>query len=622
MAAVKIASLFAQIGFKVDTKALQTLQVRLVGLKTRLNQLSVAINKSESAMSGTLRNQILAAKLQTQQANSITAMYRQQTAAANASAAQARAAAARARANTVSARGNTTARISTSGISAGMTLGSMGGLVVGSAVAYRLGASFLQANINMDKFRAGLLASTGSAEVAAQQFQWLKNVSEELGTSFSGSRQQFMMFASTANSLGYGTNQIRNMYYEIAKGQSALGMSQDDAEGMTRALTQMLSKGKVMSEELKGQLAERVPGAVAIMAKAITGGDIPKLFKMMEDGALDSKEAVWKFLQVMNSSEGMKLAKLAQADSLMAFINRFDNAWQNLMDTIGQAGAKKIIQDILTEATSLVKYLTTDGVPALKGFFETISEIGRAVKDAVTLLWDLRGVILFVSAALGVLVVGLKLATWWAGGMGLVRAIVMGIPALWGMATAAWAASVPFVLWGVAIAVVIAALAALYLIYSDLASGNSWIEEQAAAGEGWAKAIIGVRDAFIWLYEAIANIFNMTAPEWLDKLAGLGKSTFNMLSRGGGILGGIGAAIQIGKGLVGGTTDAFPQGKGMMLLPGQQATAQAATGGNKTVQYNVGTLNQQLPPGASPEQYATGFEKELMSSFGNAPQTQ
>lgn len=621
MAAVKIASLFAQIGFKVDTKALQTLQVRLVGLKTRLNQLSVAINKSESAMSGTLRNQILAAKLQTQQANSITAMYRQQTAAANASTAQARAAAARARAATT--RGSTTARISTSGVSAGVSLGNVGGVVGGLIGVQALGNSFLQANINMDKFRAGLLASTGSAEVAAQQFQWLKNVSEELGTSFSGSRQQFMMFASTANSLGYGTNQIRNMYYEIAKGQSALGMSQDDAEGMTRALTQMLSKGKVMSEELKGQLAERVPGAVAIMAKAITGGDIPKLFKMMEDGALDSKEAVWKFLQVMNSSEGMKLAKLAQADSLMAFINRFGNAWQDLMDAIGRAGAKKIIQDILTAATSLVKYLTTDGVPALKGFFATISEIGGAVKDAVTLLRDLRGVILFVSAALGVLVLGLKLATWWAGGMGLVRAIVVVIPALWGMATAAWAASVPFILWGAAIAVVIGALAALYLIYEDLASGNSWIEQQAQEGEYWARVIIGARDAIASLIEYVASLFSMTTPQWLDKLTSLGSSVFGMLFSGGGILGGIGAAIKIGKGLVGGTTDAFPQSQGMLLLPGQQAAAQAATGGNKTVQYNVGTLNQQLPAGASPEQYATGFEQKLLaSSYGNAPQTQ
>ena len=616
MAAVKIASLFAQIGFKVDTKALQTLQVRLVGLKTRLNQLSVAINKSESAMSGTLRNQILAAKLQTQQANSITAMYRQQTAAANASAAQARAAAAQARAST---RGSTTARISTSGVSAGMNLGNMGGLVGGSVAAYSLASSFLQANINMDKFRAGLLASTGSAEVAAQQFQWLKNVSEELGTSFSGSRQQFMMFASTANSLGYGTNQIRNMYYEIAKGQSALGMSQDDAEGMTRALTQMLSKGKVMSEELKGQLAERVPGAVAIMAKAITGGDIPKLFKMMEDGALDSKEAVWKFLQVMNSSEGMKLAKLAQADSLMAFINRFGNAWQDLMDAIGQAGAKKIIQDILTAATSFVKYLTTDGVPALKGFFATISEIGGAVKDAVTLLWDLRGVILFVSAAIGVLVVGLKLAAWWAGGMGLVRAIVMGIPALWGMATAAWAASVPFILWGVAIAVVIAALAALYLIYEDLASGSSWIEQQAQAGEYWARVITGVRDAFASLIQYVASLFSMTPPQWLSAMWG------GATALAGDVASGVGnfftGMLDAFPTTAYGATGALPQGQGMMLLPGQQATVQAATGGNKTVQYNVGTLNQQLPEGANPQQYASGFEQELMKASGNAGQT-
>mgnify|MGYP000358425506 CR=1 FL=1 len=147
--------------------------------------------------------------------------------------------------------------------------------------------------------------------------------------------------------------------------------------------------------------------------------------------------------------------------------------------------------------------------------------------------------------------------------------------------------------------------------------------EQAQGGEYWARVIIGARDAIASLIEYVARLFSMTAPQWLDKLTSLGSSVFGMLFSGGGILGGIGAAIKIGKGLVGGTTDAFPQGLGMALLPGQQAAAQAATGGNKTVQYNVGTLNQQLPAGASPDQYATGFEQKLLaSSYGNAPQTQ
>lgn len=529
MSAVKIASLFAQIGFKVDTKALNTLQVRLVALKTRLNQLTTAVNNSNSAMNGSLRSQILAAKLQSAQASAIAAQYRQQTAASNATAAQARAMAAQARAARASTGSRSNARISTSGVSASMSLGALPGVAGASIIGYQFANSFINANITMDKFRAGLLASTGSAKEAAAQFNWLQNVSEKLGTSFASSRSQFMSFSATASALGYGGNQIRNMYYEIAKGQAALGMSADDAEGMTRALTQMLSKGKVMSEELKGQLAERVPGAVAIMAKAVAGGDIQKLFKMMEDGALDSKEAVWKFLQVMNSSEGMKLAQEEAAKGLQAYFNRAENAWLNMMAAIGEAGGKKILQDVLSNVTDLIKYVTKEGIPALKGMFETLSSWGSTIKSVAMLLWDLRDVITVVAVSLGVMAAAMALVSWWAGGTGLVRVLMVTIPALWSTAAAAWAAAAPFIIMGVAVMAAVAAIAALYLVYQDLSSGNSWIEQQAAAGNYLARVITGARDAFAQLFE---TIFNFQPPAWLSSWMSAGKDVLSLFTGG------------------------------------------------------------------------------------------
>ena len=56
-----------------------------------------------------------------------------------------------------------------------------------------------------------------------------------------------------------------------------------------------------MAEELTGQLAEAIPGAVAIMAEALgyvtkTGlPDTAKLFKEMEKGAIDGSDALNKF---------------------------------------------------------------------------------------------------------------------------------------------------------------------------------------------------------------------------------------------------------------------------------------------------------------------------------------
>ena len=46
-------------------------------------------------------------------------------------------------------------------------------------------------------------------------------------------------------------------------------LSAYESEGAFKALEQMLSKGKVSAEELRGQLGERIPGAFQIAARAM-----------------------------------------------------------------------------------------------------------------------------------------------------------------------------------------------------------------------------------------------------------------------------------------------------------------------------------------------------------------
>ncbi len=65
-------------------------------------------------------------------------------------------------------------------------------------------------------------------------------------------------------------------------------MSADKVDRVNYAFAQMASKGQVMSEELKGQLGDVLPGAMGIFAKAagFEGTDaIQKFSKALEEGA-------------------------------------------------------------------------------------------------------------------------------------------------------------------------------------------------------------------------------------------------------------------------------------------------------------------------------------------------
>ena len=90
----------------------------------------------------------------------------------------------------------------------------------------------------------------------------------------------------------------------------------------------MMSKGTVNAEELKGQLGDRLPGALAIMALA-TGNTTAKLMKLMETGQLMAADVLPKFATQLDKSIGADAVN--GIDSTTASLNRLKNAFTESM---------------------------------------------------------------------------------------------------------------------------------------------------------------------------------------------------------------------------------------------------------------------------------------------------
>ena len=69
-----------------------------------------------------------------------------------------------------------------------------------------------------------------------------------------------------------------------------MGLSVENQERAFLALNQMMSKGTVQAEELRGQLGEALPGAFGIMAKAV-GVTEKELQNMMKAGEVLADES-------------------------------------------------------------------------------------------------------------------------------------------------------------------------------------------------------------------------------------------------------------------------------------------------------------------------------------------
>jgi tape measure domain-containing protein len=140
----------------------------------------------------------------------------------------------------------------------------------------------------LQSFRNTLGAISPSAEEAAESSQFILDIVDKYNTPIQSARDGFTKLYASMKPTGFSGNEIRDLFLGISQAAATFGMSAEKVDRVNYAFAQMASKGQVMSEELKGQLGDVLPGAMGIFAEAagFTGPDaITKFSKALEDGA-------------------------------------------------------------------------------------------------------------------------------------------------------------------------------------------------------------------------------------------------------------------------------------------------------------------------------------------------
>lgn len=165
----------------------------------------------------------------------------------------------------------------------------------------------------------------------------------------------------------------RDVLVGFAQTARVNGSTNESLEGTFVALTQVMSKGKVQAEELRGQLGDRLPGALQLMAEGL-GVTTEKLETMLEKGQL-TREALLNMAAAASSRVGPQLA--AALDSPAAKLADFQNRLLVLKETIAGSGFLDAVADALDK---MAKALSTP--EAIQG----AKDLGSALADLVTWL--------------------------------------------------------------------------------------------------------------------------------------------------------------------------------------------------------------------------------------------
>ena len=141
----------------------------------------------------------------------------------------------------------------------------------------------LDAAKSQQQYTNGLKVATQETGTFAKELLFVDNVQRAFGLNLETTRTGFTRLYASMAPTGFDSGSIEKLFTGISAATAALQLTPDKAERVIYAFGQMASKGQIMSEELKGQLGDVLPGALAIFAKS-AGMSVKEFSKAMEDG--------------------------------------------------------------------------------------------------------------------------------------------------------------------------------------------------------------------------------------------------------------------------------------------------------------------------------------------------
>lgn len=265
---------------------------------------------------------------------------------------------------------------------------------------------FIDANVELEKFERAMVLLKGSTEGAATEFEYVRELSRRLGLElFTTADAYTSLTAATKGTLLQG-QATRDIFEAVSIAMSSLGKSSADTQGALLAISQIVSKGNVSLEELRGQLGERLPGAFQLAANAM-GMSTSELDKFVSSGNLTAGVFLPKFAAELKKTFG----DVRDMEGFTASLNRMKNALDEAYITIGKSGAFDALTKGVQVATAAVsgavagfellgKVIGIVTAAMVSGDFSMVgSSIAKAMEDGANKTRDASNAMLGVKDA-------------------------------------------------------------------------------------------------------------------------------------------------------------------------------------------------------------------------------
>lgn len=234
----------------------------------------------------------------------------------------------------------------------------------GVAAGIAMFAQFAKAGFNLARKLDGLnftMKAVIEDSITLKRTQdFLIETAEKYGASILTLTERYNKFFTAAKQAGLGVQETENIFKSFTKSAGFLGLKAHELNGVFLALEQMLSKGKVTTEELRRQLGERLPGAFGVMADTVNKLNpnievtVEVLDSMLKKGEILSHEVLPEFAKQYEKAIGVE--QKDRVETLNASLERMTNSWVTFVGGITESdGAiSNVLRGILDLVTDII----------------------------------------------------------------------------------------------------------------------------------------------------------------------------------------------------------------------------------------------------------------------------
>jgi|GEM_PF-6103374 len=201
----------------------------------------------------------------------------------------------------------------------------------------------IDASLAMQSIESSFKVATGSAEGAAREFKFVRDEADRLGLALKPAAEGLSSLEAASHGTVLQGKATHDIFVAVSEAMTALGRNSGDTQRALLAIEQMISKGTVAAEELRGQLGEVLPGAFELAARAM-GVTTVQMNKMLDTGKIMTADLLPALAKALHETFGPEAED--RAHQLQAEINRLKTAVFELMAGSDMTDMSTAIRDL------------------------------------------------------------------------------------------------------------------------------------------------------------------------------------------------------------------------------------------------------------------------------------